>query len=94
MKISSQSLPRSIVVGSYADLTPWLNGFVRGMFHLLFLIGRPGLGKTQAVLRTLQERPHVLIDCHATKLAIYCKLYVHRDQPVVIDDDIRVAVVT
>jgi hypothetical protein len=80
-------LPRAITPRKYDDLTPWLAGFVGGLFQLLFIVGRPGLGKSQRVRQALGERRHAWIDCHATKLAIYCKLYQHRDEPVVIDDE-------
>jgi hypothetical protein len=80
-------LPRAITLRSYGDLDEWLRGFATGTFPLLFVIGRPGLGKTQRALRILDGRPCVWIDCHATKLAVYCRLYERRDRPVVIDDE-------
>lgn len=83
----SKHLPRALIISSYDDLKPWLLAFAARTFALVFLIGRPGLGKSQRAQRTLEERPHVWIDCHATKLAMYCLLYQHRDQPIVIDDE-------
>jgi hypothetical protein len=65
----------------------WLTNFVGGVFNLLFLIGRPGLSKSQRALHAIGERRHAWIECHATKLALYCKLYEHRDEPVIIDDE-------
>jgi hypothetical protein len=87
MKLTLTRLSRSITLRSYADLLPWLDGFVGGKFHLLVLIGRPGLGKSQEALRALNGRRHAWIDCHATKLAMFCKLYQYRNEPVVIDDE-------
>ncbi len=84
---SPDRLPRAITLRSYDDLDPWLCSFATGTFPLLFLIGRPGLGKTQRALRVLSGQPHAWIDCHATKLAVYCRLFEHRDRPVVIDDE-------
>ena len=37
--------------------------------------------------KAIGERRHAWIECHATKLALYCKLYEHRDEPVIIDDE-------
>jgi hypothetical protein len=82
-----EPLPRKLVIRDYNELNAWLLGFVGGIFQLVFLIGRPGLGKSQCVRQALGSRSHAWIDCHATKLAIYCKLYHHRDEPVVIDDE-------
>ncbi|VTR92889.1 Uncharacterized protein OS=Aeromonas phage Aes516 PE=4 SV=1 [Gemmata massiliana] len=87
MKAPADRLSRSITVRSFDELTPWLAGFVASKFHLLFLIGRPGLGKSQRAMAALDGSPHAWIDCHATKLAMYCTLYRHRDEPVVIDDE-------
>jgi hypothetical protein len=87
MKNKSDYLPRSTRVTTYRELDQWVAGFAAGAFPLEFLIGRPGLGKSQRALRALEGRPHAWIDCHATKLAVYCKLFQHRDEPVAIDDE-------
>jgi hypothetical protein len=87
MQRTSDRLPRSVILTTYDDVTRWLAGFVAGTFSLLFLIGRPGLGKSQQARQALADRKHAWIDCHATKLAIYAALYRHRDQPIVIDDE-------
>jgi hypothetical protein len=80
-------LPRAVSVENYDELARWLNGFVTGAFHLLFLIGRPGLGKSRLAAQHLDGRPHAWIDGHATRLAFYAKLNRHVDEPVVIDDE-------
>jgi hypothetical protein len=80
-------LPRAITVQTYDDATTWLKHFVDGLFSLVFLIGRPGIGKSQMALKALGERRHAWIEGHATKLAFYMKLYEHRDEPVIIDDE-------
>ncbi|MBA4068157.1 MAG: hypothetical protein C0501_31540 [Isosphaera sp.] len=81
------SPPRALTVRSYDGLTPWLSGFAARVFTLVLLIGRPGLGKSQMAQRALEGQPHGWIDCHATGLAMYCRLHEHRDRPVVIDDE-------
>jgi hypothetical protein len=87
MNPSHDSLSRAITLRFYDDLPPWLDGFVAAKFHLIFLISRPGLGKSQMAQRALDGRPHCWVDCHATKLGMYCRLYEHRNHPIVIDDE-------
>ena len=87
MRQTTLKLPRAITLRSYDEVNAWLTNFVGGVFNLLFLIGRPGLSKSQMALSAIGERPHAWVECHATKLALYCKLYAHRDEPVIIDDE-------
>jgi hypothetical protein len=87
MHLNNDRLPRSLTVRTFDGLAPWVQGFTEGKFQLLFLIGRPGLGKSQVFRRALDGRPHGWVECHATKLAMYIRLYIHRDQPVVVDDE-------
>ena len=83
-----ERLPRAIPVRTYAEANTWVTQFVANAFNLVFLIGRPGIGKSQMVQQAIGDRRHAWIECHSTKLAFYCKLYEHRDEPVVIDDEI------
>jgi hypothetical protein len=87
MNGKSERLPRSITLRSFEEVRTWVTKFVEGGFNLLFLIGRPGLAKSQMARQALDGRRHAWIECHATKLALYCKLYDYRDEPVVVDDE-------
>jgi len=87
MRRVAERLPRAITLRTYDEANVWLTNFVGGVFNLLFLIGRPGLSKSQMAFKAIGERRHAWIECHATKLALYCKLYEHRDEPVIIDDE-------
>jgi hypothetical protein len=87
MKINFDRLRRAIMLATYNEAKTWLKHFVTSDFSLLFLVGNPGLGKSQMALQALGDRQHAWIECHATKLAFYCKLYEHRDEPVIIDDE-------
>jgi len=87
MRYFRNRLPRAITVKSYAEARTWLAHFAESNFHLVFLIGAPGLGKSQMALQVLDQRRHAFIEGHATPLAFYQKLWEHRDEPVVIDDE-------
>ncbi len=87
MDQNHERLPRAISVRHYDDAKAWLKHFVEGYFSLVFLIGRPGIGKSQMALQALGDRRHAWIEGHATKLAFYIKLYEYRDEPVLIEDE-------
>src|SRR4051812_5185490 len=71
-------------VTTYDALDGYARGFAEGLLHLL-LLGDPGLGKSQAVRRAVG--PDALwAEGHATAFGLYCALYQHQNQPVVIDD--------
>ena len=58
--------------------------------HALFVFGsQGGLGKSRTILRTLEEEGTcpVLINSHVTPLALYCTLYAHREEQVILFDD-------
>ncbi len=87
MKRNFDKLPRSLTLRTYAETRTWMTHFANGKFNLLFLIGRPGLGKSEIARAAQGNQRHAWIECHATKMAVYLKLYEHRDEPVVIDDE-------
>jgi hypothetical protein len=88
-KKNVERLPRGIPLRSYDGARAWLARFAEENFNLLFLVGRPGIGKSQMAIQAVSGRRHVMIECHATKLAFYIKLYQHRDELVVIDDEVN-----
>ena len=89
MKQSIDRLPRAITLRTYDDARFWLTRYAEGAFSLLFLVGRPGISKSQMALQAIGDWPHAFFECHATKLAFYCKLFKHRNQLVVIDDEVN-----
>lgn len=80
-------LPRAIRVTRYSELSQWIAGYCNGTFSLLFVIGRPGLGKSQLVRNTLGDQPHGWIECHVTAMAMYRRCFECRDRPLCIDDE-------
>ncbi len=87
MERNASRLSREIITTTYAALKPWLKDWADGYYSLLFLIGRPGIGKSQLASKALEGVRHCWIEGHATSLAFYLKLYEYRDKPVVIDDE-------
>jgi hypothetical protein len=76
---------RAIPLATYADLDQVAASFARGRFRFLILLGRPGLGKSSAVVRAIG--PGALLARGNTSAAgLYNALWQHRDLPVVIDD--------
>lgn len=81
------SLPdRVIRVTTYDEFRHFIQQFVAGQFHLLMLLGSPGVAKSQTVQRAIGNRSHLYLDTHATAFGMYGELYRHRGLPTVIDD--------
>jgi len=70
----------------YDRLEAYLRAFAQGHFHLLILVGAGGLAKSRSVRAALNGKA-CWIEGNATPFGMYAKLYRHRDQFVVIDDD-------
>jgi hypothetical protein len=85
MSRPTELLKKAIRVTTYAELEQFVHAFARGLLNLLILIGAPGLQKSQLVRQTLGDRVF-WIEGNATPFRIYCDLYSHRNQPIVLDD--------
>jgi hypothetical protein len=86
----------TIPVRTYADLDLYLSKFAARELDLVLLLGRPGIGKTEAVKQSLGvSRPgDAAVECqsvlyvegHARPYGLYQQLFRSRDCPVVLDD--------
>ena len=73
------------VIHTYQELRQFTEAYARGHFHLLILVGGPGLAKSH-LLRAVVGSGACWIEGNATPLGMYIQLWQHRDHPVVIDD--------
>jgi len=73
-------------VTTYQELHRLAQPFVQGDLNLLILTGDPGLEKTRTLKALLDPKKGCYIEGNATAFGVYCELYRHRHQPVVIDD--------
>lgn len=84
------SLPKeSISVTSYADLERYVAKIADRSLDLLLLIGRPGTGKTERVRRVIAQScgdRALHVEGHVQPFGMYCGLWQHRDQPIILDD--------
>ncbi len=82
MSRSPEVPSEATIIRTYADLDAEVGAFFHEHYDLLILIGKPGLGKTQAMLKYLADTPGIghLITGKATPLACYkeCYDYIHR----------------
>ena len=85
MARSGEPPPGALVVGTYKELDQFVGAFAEGLLNLLWIIGRPGVQKSQAVKAAVGGRA-CWIEGSATAWGLYGQLYRHRDRPVVIDD--------
>jgi hypothetical protein len=72
-------------VTTYEKLEQYLRAFADGYFNLLILVGDGGLAKSRSVKAALNGKA-CWIEGNASPFGMYVKLYLHRDQFVVIDD--------
>ncbi len=81
----------AIHVTMYTDLDRYIEKIVDHSLDLLLIIGRHGTGKSERVKRCLSasdqtSRPSLYVEGHAQPFGIHHGLWMHRDQPVVLDD--------
>jgi hypothetical protein len=72
-------------VTTYEKLEQYLGAFAEGHFNLLILVGDGGLAKSRSVKAALNGKA-CWIEGNASPFGMYVKLYLHRDEFVVIDD--------
>jgi hypothetical protein len=73
-------------ITTYQELHQVAQAFVQGDLNLLILSGDPGLEKTRTLKALLPAKKSCYIEGNATAFGVYCELYRHRHEPVVIDD--------
>ena len=87
---NSFSLPDdAIVVTNYHDLDRYLGKFAEGCLDLVLLLGKSGIGKTEAARQALglnDTSGTLYVEGHAQPFGLYQELWRHRDSPVVLDD--------
>jgi hypothetical protein len=81
----SKIRPGIEVIRSYAEYGDLIDGFFRGCYQLLVVVGRPGLAKSYEFEQRLGSSGH-LIKGWAAPLQAYIEAYRHRNRPLVFDD--------
>lgn len=78
-------LENAITLTTYDELEKFASSFADGFFNLLIIVGERGLQKSTTIRKAMTEDV-CWIQGSASPFVIYCKLFKHLDQPVVIDD--------
>jgi len=74
-------------IRTYAEFESYLEDFSRGIYPFLWIVGRPGLSKSESIKRaTRTATVYYRKGGQLTPLQFYKDLYEHRGQPVVLDD--------
>ena len=82
----SKSLPdHALRLRTYAELAKYTQAFAKGHLNLLILCGPPEVGKSRG-LRAAVDDNICWIDGNASAFGIYQEAYLHRNQPIVLDD--------
>jgi hypothetical protein len=61
----------AITVTEYAELDRWAEGYARGSYNLLVVVGPASTGKTRAFKAALAAVPHLWLDTHVTPFWAY-----------------------
>jgi len=85
MTQAAHAIPLGIRVTTYAELERIVLAFARGDLNLLILLGSHGLGKSRIIHQALPG-PVCWLDGNTSVFGLYCALWRHRHQPVVLDD--------
>jgi hypothetical protein len=79
-------IPRNaIVVERYQELHAFTKAFAAGHLRFLMVVGPAGTGKSRA-MRVAVDGRAAWVDGNATAFGVYCAAFMHRDQPIVLDD--------
>jgi len=85
MTHATRAAPMGIRVTTYADLEKIVEAFARGALNLLILLGGHGLGKSRIVRQALPGQA-CWLEGNTSVFGLYCQLWRHRHQPVILDD--------
>ena len=71
---------------TYADFRSYLADFADGIYPFLWIVGRPGLGKTESIRQAVRGRQvYFQKGGQLTPLQFYLDCYEHRNQPIILD---------
>src|SRR4051794_270994 len=72
---------------THAELASYLADFVNGLYPFLWVVGRPGVAKTESVRAAVRGCDvYYRKGGQLTPLQFYIDCYRHRGQPVILDD--------
>lgn len=79
-----------IPIDTYKELTEYISQFQEGVFELLIIEGKQGIGKTSVIKDTFAHldptTQYLWIEGRITAAALYKALYDYVDMPVILDD--------
>jgi hypothetical protein len=78
--------PEAEVVRTFAEYRKLVVAFFAGFFHLLIILGRPGLGKSHMFEERLDPNRAILLRGYHTPFKVYQELWMNRGKRVIMDD--------
>ena len=79
--------PGAEIVTTYADCERQLRAYAEGHFPFLWLVGKPGTGKSESMKRAIKGTTAVILKAsQLTPIAFYAECYEYRNLPLILDD--------
>ena len=73
-------------ISKYGQLRRAASGFAKGTAKNLAIVGAPGVGKTETIVRLLRHSPHVIVRGRKSAIDFYVQLFLNRDKLIILDD--------
>src|SRR4051812_19642598 len=75
------------ILKAYAELESYLADFAQGRYPFLWIVGRPGVAKTESLRAAVKTHSvYSQKGGQVTPLQFYVNCYEHRGQPIILDD--------
>ena len=62
-------------ISKYGQLRRAASGFAKGTAKNLAIVGAPGVGKTETIVRLLRHSPHVIVRGRKSAIDFYVQLF-------------------
>lgn len=84
----SAEIPRGVRrLTRYSELASYLEQFAQGVFPFIWLTGRPGVGKSEAIHEAIRDRRVMLSKSgRLSALRFFIECFEHMDEPIILDD--------
>jgi hypothetical protein len=86
--VKVRKVPRQArVLTTYREFESYLGDFCRGRYPFLWVVGRPGIAKSESIRKAMVGEDHHYRNAgHCTPLQFYLDCFHHRGKHLILDD--------